>query len=92
MPDSDVIMISMTLRNAKCFVSRSETKMAVKPLKTNDHAKFLVTFSFRRAKRSFRDCGFGFRRRPEGFSFAAPQQRMLAMGLNERKKVTQNSS
>jgi hypothetical protein len=72
------------------FAARNEK--AIKPLKTNDHAKSLVAFRFARRNVSFEFGSLVFAGGPKRcFSFATRQQPMSAMGPNERKKLRESA-
>ena len=74
------------------FAARNEK--TVKPLKTNDHAKIpdYVFVSQGEMFLSGLRVWFSPEARSGRFSFAARQQRMSAMGPNERKKVARKRS
>jgi hypothetical protein len=76
------------------FAGRNET--AAKPLKTNDRAKFLVAFSFRRAKRTFRICGLwvsrGGPKRNGRFVFAAARNEIFAEETEVAKRCAKAHS
>jgi hypothetical protein len=82
MPDSVLHNDFNDLRSGmRMFRFAARNEKAVKPFKTNDHAKSLIAFRFAGPKTFFRVRGFGFRRRP-----------ISAMGPNERKKVARKRS
>jgi hypothetical protein len=64
------------------FAGRNEK--AAKPLKTNDPAKFLIAFSFRKAQ--------GGLKRNERFVFAAPQSESFAEAAEVAKSCVKAQS